>query len=101
MQRYGLKPRFIFQYLQAREDAATRKAAFDALQYALPRQEAARPPWSHFVALWKLLQQFPLHIVQEPFAQHMLQLRAGAPSGPANGWAETQSLRVPHNSVAD
>ena len=77
---------------QAREDAATRKAAFDALQNALPRQEAARPPWSHFVALWKLLQQFPLHIVQEPFAQQMQQLRAGAPSGPANGCANAPQV---------
>lgn len=79
---------------QAREDGATRKAAFDALQNALPRGEAARPPWSHFVVLWKLLQQFPLHIVQEPFAQHMQQLRAGAPPGPANGCATTQPLKT-------
>ncbi|KAK9827989.1 hypothetical protein WJX81_005702 [Elliptochloris bilobata] len=59
----------------AREDPATRKRAFAVLQSALPSHQAAEPPWSHFAILWNLLLQFPLHIVQQPFVQHMKQLR--------------------------
>ena len=60
--------------LQVRADPGTRKCAFAALLQALPAEAAERPPWAAFIALWDLLLQFPLHIVQAPFVKLVEQL---------------------------
>jgi len=61
---------------QVRPDAATRKAAYAALTGALPPGAAGRPPWSAFRALWDLLLQHPLYLIEAPWAEHMARLRA-------------------------
>lgn len=67
---------------QVRPDAATRKAAYAALTGALPPGAAGRPPWSAFCALWDLLLQRPLYLIEAPWAEHMARLR-GLPAGGA------------------